>query len=108
MRGVGLADKFDPAIPAGGTQIAASCEMHRTEARSVWETDAEPLKLGEQERTVKSHIVTGYCDTPGKGLKEVARDVPKSWGSMDVTRAEPVDVGRTQIPLRIDQGDEFP
>jgi hypothetical protein len=108
VRGVGLADEFDPVISANKTQIATSCEMHRAEPRGIWKTDAEPLKLGEQEAMVKFHIVTGDGDTPGKGLKEFTRDFAKSWGPMNVTSTESVDVSRTQIPLRIDQGDEFP
>lgn len=108
VSGVGLADEFDPIISADRAQTATSGEIHRTEPRRVWKADPEPLELGEQEGMVESHVVTGYRDTPGQALKEFACDVSESRSSMDITRTEPVDVGRTHIPLWIDQGDKFP
>ena len=108
MSGVGFPGELDPIVTADRTQTSTSGEIHRAEPRRIWKADVEPLKLSEQERMVESHIVASYRDTPRQALKEFSSDISESRSTMDITSAEPVNVGRTQISFWIDQSDKFP
>lgn len=80
-----------------------TCEIHCAQPRCVWERRAGTLKLAHEKVAIEPCVV-GDEDAATEPGRDISNDLRERWRVSNVTAADPVDLRRAEIALRIHEG----